>query len=140
MYSVSSDGSCGFVTEQSKPLGSKKRATVAFGILEFLLFVHRLYMFVSRVPLVPLVPCATCRAKFAKLKTCRKLLWHFWIQSCKVNSGRFHEFSRKKSTTQRFLNFWHTFFQGIQLKSLMRYQKTSQTYQSPCFFSAAVSQ
>ena len=43
MYSVSSDGSCGFVTEQSKPLGSKKGATVAFGILEFWLFVHCLY-------------------------------------------------------------------------------------------------
>ena len=44
MYSVS-DGSCGFVTEQSKPLGSKKgaAATVAFGILKFLLFVHCLY-------------------------------------------------------------------------------------------------
>ena len=34
MYSVS-DGSGGFVTEQSKPLGSKTGATVAFGILEF---------------------------------------------------------------------------------------------------------
>ena len=42
-----------------------------------------LYMFVSRLPLVP---CA----KFTKLKTCQKLLWHFWIQSRKVNSGRFH--------------------------------------------------
>ena len=41
MYSVSSNGSCGFVTEQSKPLDSKIRAAVAFGILEFLLFVLR---------------------------------------------------------------------------------------------------
>ena len=45
MYSVSSDGSGGFVTEQSKPLGSKKgaAATVAFSILKFLLFVPCLY-------------------------------------------------------------------------------------------------
>ena len=55
MYSVSSDGSCGFVTEQSKPLGSKKgaAATVAFSILKFLQFV----------PLALLVPCAKCHAK-----------------------------------------------------------------------------
>ena len=49
MYSVSFDGSCGFVTQQSKPLDSKIRAIVAFGILEFLLFVHCLYH-LYRVP------------------------------------------------------------------------------------------
>ena len=82
MYSVSSDGSCGLVAEQSKPLGSKNGATVAFGILKFLLLV-------PRVPLVLLVPCAKCRAKrkvgnLPKIvaafldPTSQSQLWNLW--------------------------------------------------------------
>ena len=84
MYSVSSDGSCGFVTEQSKPLGSKKKGNS--GIRHSQIFAV-CTVFVPLAPLVPLVPCAKCSAKFAKLKTCRKLLRRFWIQRRKVNSG-----------------------------------------------------
>ena len=104
MYSVSSNGSCGFVTEQSKPLDSKIRATVAFGILEFLLFVLRfctcLYH-VYRLYHLYHVPHAMPNSQSWKpAKNC-----------CGIFGSNF-----AKSTTQRFPSFGHTFFQGIQLK------------------------
>ena len=140
MYSVSSNGSCGFVTEQSKPLDSKIRAAVAFGILEFLLFVLRfctcLYH-VYRLYRLYHVPHAMPNSQSWKPG-------HFWIQSRKVNSGSFHEFSRKKSTTQRFVHFWHTFprnpFEVIDFFFMNEIPNEIVDVSKSIFFSAALLQ
>ena len=133
MYSVSSDGSCGFVTEQSKPLGSKKGQQWHSAFSNFyclyIVFVHVCITFtactmcqIHKVENLPKIVVAFLDPKS------QSQLWTFpLIFTQEVNDSKistFLAYFSKESSWSHGCSSW------------MKYHMTSQTYSSPCFFSA----
>ena len=112
MYSVSSDGSCGFVTEQSKPLGSKKGQQWHLAFSNF----YCLYIVCIHV-CITCIACTTCQIR--KVENLPKIVVAFLDPKSQSQLWNLEVSMNFHARSQRLKDFYMfgIFFQGIQLKS-----------------------